>query len=544
MAKQRLTETFSKDWKEPLSIKRLLLQESTKIVEANGKKYSVSEGFEVPVWRLGKKNLNGRTYNESLGQRMTKEFKEAITANLADHPNEDGSVNDILSVSKNPHIKEGILYVDSYIVDENFEKKLNKMIEAGYGLGVSSSVLGEVSDNGTVIDESVELERWFDWVLSPSYEVYVTEDCRISKEEDGDKKEIKNESIKENLTINNIKETNNFMSDKLKEMTEKNMRLNLNTILEHAENKTTITEKLAAFDEALTYTSEDFLPDVRSQILEKIEAIKKDSLMLAEQAKELPVLQEKVSTSEAEKTSIQEKYSILEKEKNELNEKYELATKLLDETKEYAQKAESLLELANAEKGSRFTADEYHSLLLKYEEVSDNYEKLLVEKEELDTKLSKIVKSYENKLNNLESEKEQLTEALADYTKDVEDGLMNEQVPEENNDYMMSDGETFDYSEYGQGVDDVDSDLDIYDSEVEDYYESLLDENPNYKVIKEDILKCKTLMEAQRTALRLSNLVEKSSGTQIKRPSAFTDTRLKESSKEPDVKNLKRKGWL
>ena len=55
--KQKLTENFSKDWNEPLHIRKLNLNESVKIVEANGKKYNVREGFEVPVWRLDKKKF-------------------------------------------------------------------------------------------------------------------------------------------------------------------------------------------------------------------------------------------------------------------------------------------------------------------------------------------------------------------------------------------------------------------------------------------------------------------------------------------------------
>ena len=263
MAKQRLTENFSTDWKEPLNITKLPLHESVdkKIIQ-EGKEYSVFEKWEIPVWRLGKKNLNGRTYRESLGKLIEKTCKETVTANLADHPDSDGSVKDILSVSKNPHIREGILYVDTYIVDEQFEKKLNKMVEAGYGLGVSSSVLGDVDNDGNVIDESVELDRYFDFVLSPSYEVYATKECKKESIEE-------KQTIKENITIDNIKET--LMSDdKRQKLYEKSMRDNLLKIIEDADKKEAISEKIAAFEEALTFVSEDFLPDMKKIIDEKL----------------------------------------------------------------------------------------------------------------------------------------------------------------------------------------------------------------------------------------------------------------------------------
>ncbi len=138
--KQKLTENFSRDWKEPLSIRKLNLNESEKIVEANGKKFNVREGYEVPVWRLDKKNLNNRVYSRSLGEKVCKEFGNLVTVNLADHPegDDDGSVKDIVGVSKNPHIRDGILYVDAYPVDEACAAKLERMVELGAGRGVSS----------------------------------------------------------------------------------------------------------------------------------------------------------------------------------------------------------------------------------------------------------------------------------------------------------------------------------------------------------------------------------------------------------------------
>ena len=52
-----------------------------KIVEANGKKYNVREGFEVPVWRLDKKNLNNRVYSRRLGEKVAKEYKDLVIRN-------------------------------------------------------------------------------------------------------------------------------------------------------------------------------------------------------------------------------------------------------------------------------------------------------------------------------------------------------------------------------------------------------------------------------------------------------------------------------
>lgn len=532
MAKQRLTEIFSKDWQEPMHIIKMPLQESTRLVEAEGKVFNVLEKWEIPVWRLGKKNLNGRTYKESLGKRMTSVYKETVTANLADHPKEEGSVKDIWAVSKNPHIREGIMYVDSYIVDEEFEKKLNRMIEAGYGIGVSSSVLGELDDDNVVIDESVELERWFDFCLEPSYSVFVTKESKITEQI---------EPIKEIVTIKeDTKETDN-MSEKIKELTERNMRLNLDRILEDAEKKDTIALKIKALDEALTFVDDTFLPDIKEKIITRVTSLREESLTLAEKASEVPILEESIKTKETEKATIQEKVVALEKENIELKEKFELSTKLLDETKEYANKAESLLEMVQAEKGSCFSAKEYYDLI-QYTESLEIENKALTEKITVsENTLKELDESTKKEIVSLKASNKELKEGLADYTQDVEDGLMNEDG-DGVDDYTSPD-EEFDYSGYGDNSMDDELELDVYnDDEVLDYYESLVREDSRYKLIKEDICKCKTLVEAQQTALRLRVLIEK--GNKVSEAGAHSEPRMQESYKEVDAGKLKPRGWI
>ncbi len=529
--KQKLVENFSGSWQEPLSIKRLPIQESNSSILVEGVEKKVLEKWEVPVWRLDKKNLNGRTYRESLGKRMEKVYREAVTANLADHPENDGSVNNILSVSKNPHIREGIMWVDAYIVDETFENKLKKMVEAGYGLGVSSSVLGDVDSNGFVIDESVELDRFFDWVLSPSYSVFVTEDCLI------------NESVEKNnnnkVTINNnIEEQNNMPNEKMLKLSEHTMRLNLNKIIEDALSQEKISDRLEALNEALTYVSEDFLPDLKKIIEEKIEETKKQSFELAEKGKDFDKLNNDIQLKESEKVSLQEKISILENINKELEEKYKVSCSLLDESKEYVNKMEIMLESSDADVGSMFSALDYLKVVEQLEK-SKNNESTLKEKI---VELKSSIINYKNKneslvlkVNSLKEKNASLQEAINDYEKEIEDGLINEQEPNIN-----YDSDEFDYDTFRDEQDNDDElELDINNnSEVEDYYNDLYDSDSRYEAIKPEILKCKTLIEAQKTALRLKSLVEKQDAP-IKRKYKKSFTK-----KEVDVGDLLGKGQL
>ena len=552
MAKQRLTENFSKDWGEPLNIKKLPIQESvTEKVLIEGAERQVISKWEVPVWRLDKRNLNGRIYKMSLGERVVREFGDLVTANLADHPEEDGSVKDILGVAKNPHIRDGILYVDAYIVDEAFEKKLYRMVEVGYGMGVSSSILGDLDDDKVVIDESVEVERWFDYVLNPSYSVFITKDCERPSTTITKLETVVENLIEDTTTIKYrkepIKESKNMSEDKIKALTEKTMRMNLDKIIADAENKGTIAEKLAALNEAASYVSDDLLPDVQTTIKEKLAVLTAESLALAEKGKTVEALNESISVKESEKTSLTEKIATLEEANKNLQSKYELATKLLDESKEYANKAVDLLEIANADAGSKFSAGEY-VLIVEELEAEQSRSK------ELSEKIQKFEKSLNESKEALALTKaslkektakiKELEEAIAanNYDQEVADGLMNE----EDIDYENPDA-GFDY---GTGVlDNSDDELELdlsNDAEVQDYYTDLVDGDPRYESVKEDILKCKTVLEAQRTALRLKDLVESQPSKRrmaTPRTNQFQVAREKQAYKEADASNCRRKGW-
>ena len=176
--RQRLVEVFNRDWTEetaPIFEKKI---EDKTIVEAAGKSYSSVGGtyYEVPVWRLDKKNLNNRVYTSTLAKKLIKENK--VTVALKDHPNadEDGSVDRIVAVGKNHHIREGVLYADCYFVDDDFRKKVENILEHGGNIGLSSSGDGSVDDEGYVLEEDYALQRYFDFVLTPSYEVYLTKE--------------------------------------------------------------------------------------------------------------------------------------------------------------------------------------------------------------------------------------------------------------------------------------------------------------------------------------------------------------------------------
>lgn len=538
--KQKLIENFSKDWNEPLYIKRLNLNESTKIVEADGRKFNVREGFEVPVWRLDKKNLNNRIYSRRLGEKVAKEYKDLVTVNLADHPegDNDGSVKDILAVSKNPHIRDSVLYVDTYPVDESFSKKLERIVELGGGLGVSSSCYGDVDGNGNVLEEDFEVTRWHDFVLSPSYEVFVTQ-------------ESFKENINENLTINKepIKESKNMQESKVSALLEKTTRLNILKLVEDADKLEKISDRLNSLEEALSYVSDEFLSDLKDSIIEKIETLKKESLELAEKGKLTEKLNEEIQLKESEKKPLQEQITSLQEEKKSLEEKLETATNLINELKQHSQKAEQLLEISDAECGSKFSAKEYLELAEKLQEAEEkisDVEKENCSKEEIvgdveaeNKELKEKVSRLILKIKNLREKNSSLEESINDYQKEIDDGLMNEDDENDENTYNQDD---FNYEEFVEPtISKVENglELDIQQDEVEDYYDDLVSEEPRYESFKSVIMNCKTLIEAQRTASRLRTAIEKMPSQSRKKVKSVS-TQIQEA----DVSRIIKKGWL
>ncbi len=181
---QKLIENFPSDWgKNTLHLREIKVK--NKIVEANGKSVQVDKGYEVGCWVLDTKNKNGRIYSTRLAEHVCREGPQKTFA-LKDHPPDDGdgegSVDNIVAVSENPHIRDGVFYVNTFFVDEEFQEKVSKIISRGIGLGVSSSCWGDVDSEGQVLLEGFSVGRFFDFVISPSGNVYLTKESILENE--------------------------------------------------------------------------------------------------------------------------------------------------------------------------------------------------------------------------------------------------------------------------------------------------------------------------------------------------------------------------
>lgn len=177
-------------------------------------------------------------------------------------------------------------------------------------------------------------------------------------------------------------------------------------------------------------------------------------------------------------------------EKNELEEKYKNALDLLDSLKVYAKKLKEMYEISQAEKNGMVTATEYKEIQVYLE----NVEK---EKEELEKELITFKTESTNEINKIDENVE-----IVDEKKTI--------IPENIN------------------------------PEVLRYYNNLEYSNPSAVIIKEDILRCRTLMEAQKTALRLKPLWEKVESAYDRKFVGGKDTFVESSKQTLPIKE----GWL
>jgi hypothetical protein len=242
MAKQKLIENVLVPASKIIKLD-VPLTEAT----VEGTQYKALAVYRFPFTRPGQKNLNGRIYPYKLWDRVFQLFRTKSTVSLCNHPEDDGDPARIWAVLRNPGYNEDrtLGMVDCYILDNELGRTANGVLLAGGDLGLSSSGLGEFEVDGITVDaDTFELERFFDWVLNPSYSVFGTLD---------DKKESV-EFPKDNAKT--IEEGKRMKTLTLREKRE--LEASLKKIYEDIKVLPNLKERLSRAKEALTfYEGED-----------------------------------------------------------------------------------------------------------------------------------------------------------------------------------------------------------------------------------------------------------------------------------------------
>lgn len=530
MAKQHLIEKFIINQE---NVKPIKITESTKIIEQDGNQYQCRGAYEFPVWRLGEKNLNERVYGQELAEKLIQE--QPTTLGLTNHPVDENNVDvgSAFAVERNPHIRDGIMYVDSYLVGEKGQLA-KEILEAGGAIGLSSSAYGDVDKEGNVKLEGFEIDRFADWVDNPSYQVFAKQENQLENKEtfNEDNTNIIDTQQKDWNYISNqpvAKEKKSMAKEnKVLSIEEKNFKRGVKKMFEEASSKEDLHEKLESYQEILEYCDGvEIAEDSIDKASQEISKINEEIMALAEKAKtELPKLEEDSKKVEESKQELQEKL-------DNLQEKYDIAVDLLDNMKLREEKLKEMHKTALAEKNGMVTAGEYKEALVYAEEKDNEIEELKQEVSSLKKRIRTILEH-----NTVEEKKKEQDDSEDD--KESMDTDTDEPEEEASCPSKKTKKESFEESDEFKKL------YEEANTDVKAYYEDLVFENANVKEIAREILSCKTLMEAQVKYLNLKDLVQEDISIQSIRnyrlTEKFGEADNKKSSKPKSTLPL-REGW-
>ena len=339
----------------------------TEKIMVEGKEVSPKRKYTFLVWKKDKvigdgSGINGNQRNYSLViPRTIKENRPTFT--LADHP-QDGCDADSVRITgcgKNYRMIGDWMATDWYPLGE-----IGNRLADGFDLGVpatiSSSVLGELDDNGYVVDsDTYFLERILDNLIDfPSNGVYHYADHNEHMNDDYSFETIsengfKESTQKENLTIldnkQNITESaENTQNDKAvekesddsigeekmpentnDELIQQSMMLNIKSMIKDAENMDSPFDKKDALAMADSFAKKLTDDTLHVEICKKIEDTDNEIKELSAKGLQTDDLANKCKALEDENKKVSDELEALKAEKADIEEKLKTVTNMYEE---------------------------------------------------------------------------------------------------------------------------------------------------------------------------------------------------------------------
>jgi len=449
------------------------------------KSYEILGAFRFPFTRPGQKNLNGRIYKHELWDKV---FSKSITTiSLADHPEDDGDPARIWAVMKNPGYNNDrtMGMVDCYIINNELGKTAMGVLVAGGGLGLSSSGIGDFEADGITVDpNSYELERYADWVCSPSYSVFGRiDDERLDTKvaEATDSKNISNNSN------NALQEKGEQVMKTLTLREKRDFAISLKRIYEDVKSTKPIQERLNRAKEALTFYEDVDVDAYKKDFEELVKETEKefeDTLAKGEQAdalkKEAEEKSVEVSNVKKEVEELKNENNTLKKENDDLKKQVEASKKLQDEFDTVMSSvAESLRR--------NVQYDDYKKLREYAVKATKFYSEMKKERNLLQIQLQEQVVQT----NALKEEK------MDQYRKDAAAKARVEELRQRSETARYLQEKRLDEAREAEFMRNVNPD-------VLNYYNELLDRGENVTDFKRQILSKRTLFEAEQLFLQIS----------------------------------------
>lgn len=519
MARQKLVESFKV---RPTMIRKVEFKEAETQIQIEKETVKCEGVYTFPTSRPGQKNLNERVYSKKLWEKVIKEGQGVGSYGLMDHPAEEGSTKDRWCVWKNVRFSDdkSLVLADAYLFG-HWGREVKEGLEAGGEVGLSTVGYGDFKEDGFTIDEATyELDRVADFVLNPSYEVYGKAEDAVVSEDEGLEKEgtIKNEDsaqIELTQSKDDTMETT-VKKDRVSTLEEKNFRMNIRNVLKEVEAKE-LSDRVPEYEELLSYFEDvEFATDMKDEIAESLAQARTEVLELAEKGKSVEKLTESATTLEAENKVFNEELEELKSSNTSLEENYNQALQLLDSVKVFANKMRDLYKASRAKANGMVSAAEYREIAVYTEEKESEIQTLT---EEL-VELKRANKDLTEKVETIRESKKGASEQKLEEEVKVEEEAQ-EEVQEE---------QKFDESGCT--------------AEVLNYYYDLENMNSQMVLIKEEILSKRTLMEAQRTFLRLKGIVEESTDVDRRDINRSDTIEKKEPHQELRAGVKPHKGWV
>ena len=580
---------------------------SKTIEATDGKAYKAKAVYTFPISRPDKENLNGRVYTSKLWEKVIKEKQAEGCFGLMDHPEDDGSTKNAWCVWRDLRFSEDkkLVVADAYLFGF-WGQQVLEALEAGGSVGLSTSGFGEFKDDDkTLNEETYQLERVADFVLNPSYEVFGhQEDLKtqesvenlnpkmIEKIEGGKRINFDDDLVKVyqngeeiykgledyepmkdapwkwdntnkwytykdmiKVCVENLESSpksnkeivmENVKSTVSPSIEEKSLLLNIRSMFKETKQITNIFEQQESYSSLLSYFDEK-LSVSGADLKKEIEAASKENDALihsyveehddldkkvadlekknAELEKELADTKDKLEKAEADLKESTDKLAVVTNENADIEKKYNEACNMLDNFKTYATKQKEIVKTLEAEKNGMVTPKDYKEAIVYSQTLEEELKKTKNELYEAKKKAKK------------EDDDEEPETKDSDDANDAEgDDDKEEPTDSENPDAEADDLKKVDDKKNGKKES-------FNNDSIRDYYHDLECRNPKVTLIKQDIMKCRTLLEAQMTYLRLKGLVEESSVT-------YYDNAVKAQTRpvtveEKAVKHTAlREGWL
>ena len=267
---------------------------------------------------------------------------------------------------------------------------MNSVLQLDY----QASAYGDLDAQGNVLLEGFTVERYCDFVLNPSYQVYLDKNSRP----ESTKREttVSKESITNNndSSKNKIEEKKSFKEKHTMTIEERNLNHNAKKMIAEAKAKNSLADRLSGYKEVLEYCEGvEFATSYIEEATKEIDVISKEMGKLAEEGKKTPALEESVKTKEQEAITLNKQVEDLKREINEVQEKYDISCQFLDDMKIREKKFKEMYDLVLAEKNGMVNPTDYKEVAVFTETMEKEMAELKLENSKLRKRVNAIIET-------------------------------------------------------------------------------------------------------------------------------------------------------